>query len=133
MSRDIYVYIDNKKNSAPIFIGTLKQDILRGKEIFSFIGEQAWLKHSEYAMLDPDLGQYEGPQYLKDSKRNFGLFLDTSPDRWGRMLIKRREIIRARNEKRKPANLTEADFLIGVYDENRMGALRFKTNHDLAW
>ena len=47
------------------------------------------------------------------------------PDRWGRLLMRRKEAIDARNEDRKPRNLTESDFLLGVYDESRMGALRF--------
>ena len=128
MGCDIYVYMDWGTYSDPELIGILRQEISRGKEIFSFIGGQAWLEHGEFTMLDPDLGQYEGPQYLKTDKRNFGLFLDSSPDRWGRMLIKRREAIRAKNEKRKQASLTEIDFLLGVYDGNRMGALRFKTD-----
>ena len=56
----------------------------------------------------------------------FGLFLDSSPDRWGRTLMRRREIINAHVEKRPSRTLTEADFLMGIYDGNRMGALRFK-------
>jgi len=128
MSREIYVYMDRGPDSGSEHIGILRQNILRGKEVFSFTGERAWLEHGEFSMLDPELGQFEGTQYLRAGKRNFGLFLDSSPDRWGRMLIKRRELIRARKENRKPSVLTEADFLLGVYDGNRIGALRFKTN-----
>lgn len=56
--------------------------------------------------------------------------LDSSPDRWGRMLMHRREAINARLEHRPNRVLTEADYLLGVYDENRMGALRFKLSPD---
>ena len=55
----------------------------------------------------------------------FGVFADSCPDRWGRLLMKRREAILAKKEDRKPKRLTEMDFLLGVYDEMRMGALRF--------
>jgi len=120
--------MDWESSDTPEYIGILREDISRGKEIFSFTGERTWLERGEFTMLDPDLGNYEGPQYLKTGKRNFGLFLDSSPDRWGRMLIKRREVIRAKKENRKPLPLTEADYLLGVYDGNRMGALRFKSN-----
>jgi serine/threonine-protein kinase HipA len=57
---------------------------------------------------------------------NFGIFLDSSPDRWGRVLTQRRENIRARHEGRRARSLTEWDFLLGVHDETRLGALRFQ-------
>ncbi len=40
-------------------------------------------------------------------------------------MMKRREAILAKKEERKPRRLTTIDFLLGVYDETRMGALRF--------
>ena len=58
------------------------------------------------------------------------MFLDSSPDRWGRMLMRRREAINARLENRPSRTLTEADYLLGIYDGNRMGALRFKLSPD---
>lgn len=70
---------------------------------------------------------YEGRQYVPIEKGLFGLFSDSCPDRWGRVLMKRREAVLARKENRKPEKLTESDFLLGVFDESRMGALRFKT------
>ena len=80
--------------------------------------------------LDPDLQFYEAPQYLKDEKPNFGLFLDSSPDRWGKLLLKRREAAIARKEERSAHRLFETDYLLGVFDATRMGALRFKLSHD---
>ncbi|HEX7763195.1 MAG TPA: HipA domain-containing protein, partial [Cellvibrio sp.] len=53
-------------------------------------------------------------------------FLDSCPDRWGRMLMKRREAIIARQEERRPRVLNEVDYLLGVHDFYRQGALRFK-------
>ncbi len=70
----------------------------------------------------------QGIQYAPHGQENFGLFLDSSPDRWGRFLMNRREAIVAREEKRKERKLLESDYLLGVYDEHRMGALRFRTN-----
>lgn len=52
--------------------------------------------------------------------------MDSSPDRWGRTLMDRREAILARKEKRKARKLFEEDYLLGVYDAYRMGGLRFK-------
>jgi serine/threonine-protein kinase HipA len=102
-----------------------------GKEIFSFEYSLEWLKGNFEHRLDPDMEHYRGIQYLNDiEKSNFGLFLDSSPDRWGRLLMKRRESALARFEQRKEIRLFESDYLLGVYDTNRMGALRFKTNID---
>lgn len=125
-SKDIFVYIDLQ--SVPILIGVLHCEVVRGKEVFSFELDSDWLKSKHFRQLDPDLGRFAGFQYLKEEKSNFGVFLDSSPDRWGRMLIKRRETLSARAENRSVRTLFESDFLLGVYDENRMGALRFITD-----
>ena len=125
-SKDIFVYIDLQQ--VPILIGILHCEVVRGKEVFSFELDSDWLKSKNFRQLDPDLVRFAGFQYLKEEKVNFGVFLDSSPDRWGRMLIKRRETISARIENRPIRTLFESDFLLGVYDGNRMGALRFKTD-----
>lgn len=64
---------------------------------------------------------FKGRQYAPADKLMFGVLEDSCPDRWGRLLMKRREAIIAKKEERKPRTLTEVDFLIGVYDETRMG------------
>ncbi|WP_043922630.1 hypothetical protein [Leadbettera azotonutricia] len=94
MSEEIYVYMD-WGNAGPECIGTLRFEQVRGREVFSFSGNTAWLAHKEFRMLDPNIGQFEGPQYLGEGKRNFGLFLDSSPDRWGRMLTKPVQALRS--------------------------------------
>lgn len=110
----------------PVIMGTLFATPGRGKEIFSFEYDLAWLK-SDYAQaLDPELGLYTGPQYTRDNRPNFGIFLDSSPDRWGRMLMDRREAQLARQEERDFRTLHESDYLLGVYDGHRMGGLRFR-------
>lgn len=130
MKRTICVYADWKELYEPTLIGELYSERLRGKEVFSFAYDKEWIQ-SDYAyQLDPDLGLYEGIQYLNDEKSNFGLFLDSSPDRWGRVLMKRRESALARKEERKANNFFETDFLLGVFDEHRMGALRFKLDKE---
>ena len=124
--KDIYVYMDWFESEEPIFMGVLHSEIIRGKEVFSYENNPAWLKHAQFRALDPDLSEFVGKQYLPEDKSNFGLFLDSAPDRWGRTLMRRREVIAARAENRSSRVLTEADFLMGIYDGNRMGALRFK-------
>lgn len=78
-------------------------------------------------ILDPDLQMYKGRQYIHDDKKIFGVFADSCPDRWGQRLMKRREELRAKNAGEKPRKLLDSDYLLGVYDEARMGGLRFKT------
>ncbi|MDL2231108.1 HipA domain-containing protein [Porphyromonadaceae bacterium OttesenSCG-928-L07] len=128
--KKIYVYADWIDFESPALMGILSVEFLRGKEIFSFEYADEWLNTANTQILDPDLGLYSGVQYLRDEKTNFGLFLDSSPDRWGRVLMKRRESILAKSEKRPIKMLYESDFLLGVYDLHRMGGLRFKLNPD---
>ena len=107
-------------------MGCLYADTLRGKETCSFDYDAGWLKnHATQCFLDPDLQLYQGRQYVPLNKSLFGLFADSCPDRWGRLLMRRRESILANRENRKPRQLLETDYLLGVHDEARMGALRF--------
>ena len=130
-NKEIWVYLDcDLCDGNPLLMGVLTCESVRGREVFSFSCNDQWLQHPDFRLLDPDLGQFSGPQYLRDEKANFGLFLDSSPDRWGRLLIKRREAITARMENRSRRTLMESDYLLGVFDKNRMGGLRFKLSPD---
>lgn len=129
--RKIYVYAHWKGIDTPFLIGNLYSERLRGKEIFSFEYTEEWLKSEYPFLLDPDLQLYSGVHYLNDDeKSNFGVFLDSSPDRWGRILMRRREAALARIEKRQEQKLFETDYLLGVFDGHRMGALRFKLDEN---
>jgi serine/threonine-protein kinase HipA len=75
--------------------------------------------------IDPNLDLFTGEQHSSDN-RNFRIFLDSAPDRWGRLLMDRRESVLARREKRPRKKLYEVDYLLGVHDLYRMGGLRFK-------
>lgn len=126
--KEIFVYAHWRGLDSPILMGVLSINITRGKEIFSFEYNDEWLQSGIAQDLDPDMGLYSGPQYIRDEKSNFGLFLDSSPDRWGRLLMKRKEAVFARKEGREINTLYESDYLLGVFDGHRMGALRFKTD-----
>jgi len=127
---DILVYADWKGLDLPTLMGTLSVRHTRGHEIFAFSYEKQWVKTGHAQTLDPDLQFFDGPQFLTGGKPNFGLFLDSSPDRWGRVLMDRREAILAKKENRKIRPLFEEDYLLGVYDAHRMGALRFKSEEN---
>lgn len=125
MDKKIYVYADfSKFHNEPI--GQIYVSQVKGKELYSFEYDTHWLEHDPM-LLDPELQWYRGRQYLVDDKAIFGVFADSCPDRWGRKLMDRREEIRAKKMNERPVKLTESDYLLGVYDEGRMGGLRFKT------
>jgi len=123
---NILVYADWRELEGFALMGTLSVAHTRGREIYSFDYDKAWLNRGLAQTLDPDLQLFAGTQYLSAGKKNFGIFLNSSPDRWGRVLMVRREAINARMESRKAKTLFEEDYLLGVFDTHRMGALRFK-------
>lgn len=128
--RIIYVYQD-WNSSFPEKIGKLYVEGRNGKEIVSFEYDNNWLANVNKSLIfDPDLMLYKGRQYAPLDKTLFGIFADSCPDRWGRLLMKRREAIVAKKENRKPKRLSEIDYLLGVYDETRMGGLRFSTTEN---
>lgn len=106
----------------PCMVGTLAHD--RGQIRFHY--QRSWLSDARAFALDPDLSLDASPFFPKPELGNFGIFLDSSPDRWGQTLMKRREALQAGDEKRPPRTLYAWDFLIGVQDATRQGALRFK-------
>lgn len=125
---ELYVY-ENWKSDIPSLIGKLYVDKGRGRQITAFEYDDEWLNDlTNNVSLDPDLRMFRGRQYAPADKLMFGMFEDSCPDRWGRLLMKRREAIRAKKEERKPRTLTEVDYLTGVYDETRMGGLRFSVS-----
>ena len=124
--KTIFVYDDFSMQN-PTLMGILYVNSLKGGESYSFEYDREWLKKTSLKItLDPELMPYSGRQYPFD-KAIFGLFSDSSPDRWGRVLMNKRERILAEKEGRKPAKLYDSDYLLGVYDEMRLGGIRFKT------
>jgi len=122
---DIFVYAHWLGMSEPKLIGILAAHQGKGRKSFSFAYQQDWLKSNQSFLLDPDIQYFSGPQFPV-LKENFGIFLDSMPDTWGRTLLKRRANLLAKKQGKSPSNLYEIDFLLGVFDESRMGALRFK-------
>ncbi|MFN0249767.1 MAG: type II toxin-antitoxin system HipA family toxin [Kofleriaceae bacterium] len=111
---------------SPARMGVLQATSARGHDIFAFEYDRAWLESANVGQLDPDLQLFAGSQYVRDEKPTFGVFLDSSPDRWGRVLMDRREAQLARVEKRRPRAMRELDYLLGVFDGHRMGGFRFR-------
>ncbi|RLD55331.1 MAG: type II toxin-antitoxin system HipA family toxin [Bacteroidetes bacterium] len=126
---DIFVYANWAGTESPKKMGVLSAHQAKGRKTFSFKYEKNWLNSNEQIILDPDIGWYSGQQY-PEGKENFGIFLDSMPDNWGRTLMKRRALQKAKELGIKPPTLHEIDYLLGVYDKSRLGGLRFKLDAD---
>lgn len=126
---DIWVYADWKGMISPKCIGILSAQQAKGRKAFSFSYDADWISSQEQLLLDPDIAWYSGQQY-PNGKENFGVFLDSMPDTWGRTLMKRRAALNAKEQGKPAPVLHDIDFLLGVHDLSRMGALRFKREPD---
>ena len=113
--RTLTLFLDERR------MGTVRVDRVRGHETLTFEYDADYLDASN-PMIDPAVANVRGPQYPR-GRNGFGFLSDVAPDRWGRKLIRRRE-------KRE---LTESDYILGVCDLTRQGAVRLKTNPDGAF
>ena len=113
--KKIYVYFDNNLDKR-IKVGCLFADFQRGKERFSFEYDDEFFTSFLFRnFFDYDLRPYKARQYLPTGKALFGVFSDTAPDRWGKLLMKRRERVKAEEQKLPKVNtLYETDYLLGV-------------------
>lgn len=123
MDRELCVYAD--LNGDPHLVGRLWVRFVRNRESATFEYDPAWLENPLQFALEPALTLGPGPYHARAGKSLFGAFGDSAPDRWGRMLLQREERRKAAAEGRRPRTLAEIDYLLGVGDVARMGALRF--------
>ncbi len=124
----MWVYADFDWLKQAEFIGELSFESIRGSESYGFQYSSDWLKKHSDLLLGDDINNYPGMQYTMPGKDIFGCFADALPDRWGRMLLNRREQILAKEEKRPVRKLSSFDQLLGIDDFSRMGGFRFKTD-----
>lgn len=129
MAIRIAVYADWEGLPAPLRLGVVHAQRGGGQEIFEFEFDTAALAHPTAVnlQLDPRLGLFEGRQHPPQGSKSFGVFADASPDRWGRLLMRRRlEREQRAGQVGKRVRLHESDYLLGVHDAFRVGALRFR-------
>ncbi|KFE49464.1 type II toxin-antitoxin system HipA family toxin [Pseudomonas syringae] len=131
MNQTIAAYADWEGLEFPAKLGILHVRRSNQREIFEFEYDPSaltapWMRNIQ---LDPALSPYSGPQYPQQGQDAFGLFADSSPDRWGRLLMKRR-LDREKRSGLADSNdrLYESDFLLGVHDLFRVGALRLRVD-----
>ena len=122
MDREIEVHIDWGGAIRPV--GRLWARAKGARQTCSFAYDPAWLGLAGAFSLDPNLPLVRGDAHWHGGL--FNAFSDPAPDRWGRNLMGRRERRQAKLEGRAPRTLLEADFLMLVEDQTRLGALRFR-------
>ena len=128
--KTIYVYADFDWLATPMLVGELGYESLRGSDSYAFKFDNNWLRQYGSLFLSADINNYPGQQYTQPGRNIFGCFSDALPDRWGRLLLNRREQILATEEQRPFRKLSSFDYLVGIDDFSRMGGFRFKTCHD---
>ena len=123
----VVVHLDAAEIGPRQAVGTLARERAGTKSVTSFAYEPGWVTSPAAFSLDPSLPLYEGEQYPPTLP---GIFADAAPDRWGRTLMERREALAARREDRRQRGLDDWDYLVGVNDRTRMGALRLARASD---
>ena len=126
----VHVWIDDDQLGDPTLAGSLVRSTSKTGQVMRFEYSNGWLEDAGPVSsfeLDSDLVLSSGPLYASAGANHLsGIFMDCSPDRWGRMLMERREAIEARAEGRRIRALHSWDFLLGVNDASRMGAIRLQ-------
>jgi len=116
-----------------LLAGNLWPHRRRNRESATFSYSPEYLADGRAYELDPALPLFGGAQQTPAGRAMFGAFSDCAPDRWGRRLIQREERHRADREKTAERSFGEADYLLGVRDDLRQGALRFRDPEHGAW
>jgi len=113
-----------------VLAGTLYSHRRRGLESATFTYTSTYLGTPGTYALDPELPLTSGALQTRVGRALFGALTDCAPDRWGRTLLTRREAALARADGRATRTLGEIDYLLGVRDDLRQGALRFRAGAD---
>jgi len=127
-SKEIYISISIQGKT--YIVGKLWGYLRNGRQSASFEYDASWLNNPQKFALEPALKLMQGVLHTTESFELFGSIGDCAPDRWGRVLMRRAEIMRAKQENETPRSLTEIDYLLGVNDFARQGALRFSKTID---
>ncbi|KAF1719935.1 serine/threonine-protein kinase HipA [Pseudoxanthomonas wuyuanensis] len=124
----VEVWMDDASLGGSALVGQLSKTASRTGDTISFEYDPHWLASAGPVAafpLDHEFYFGTGPQYARAGANELsGAFQDCSPDRWGKRLMDRREAVEAREQERRVRSLRAWDYLVGVNDESRMGALR---------
>lgn len=109
-----------------VLAGRLWAHRRRGAESATFVYVPEYLTRPDAYALDPGLPLAAGQHQTADGRPTFGAFSDCAPDRWGRRLITRAAKELASERGRAQRSFGEIDYLLGVRDDLRQGAMRFR-------
>src|SRR5574344_549645 len=126
----IYVYADFDFLNQTEEIGVLSYERVRGNDHFSFEYSREWLNRRGGVILSGDVINVSGMQHPRQLNSVFGFVKDSFPDRWGRLLLDRRERLAAKEEQRSVRTLSNYDYLVGIEDLTRMGGIRYSTEEN---
>ncbi|MHA6523369.1 type II toxin-antitoxin system HipA family toxin [Tessaracoccus sp. G1721] len=110
-------------NGEQVLAGTAHFTRRRGTLSTTFRYADSYLASRGAYPIDPALSLYAGAHVSAGLP---GAFSDCAPDRWGKNLITKRMHALAARENRPAVGLSDVEFLIGVSDLTRQGALRFQ-------
>jgi serine/threonine-protein kinase HipA len=127
------VYVSIQLGDECHLVGKLWCHQRGSRQSASFEYDANWLKHPEKFSLEPALQLTEGTFHTLANQVIFGAIGDSAPDRWGRVLMRRAEAAQAKESDKTPKTLLEIDYLLGVSDEARQGALRFSLEAEGAY
>lgn len=123
-----FVYLDYGGRTR--FVGRLWIRATRQKQTATFEYDPSWIRDPLHHALGPALPHTLGAYHTGEGREMFGAIGDSAPDRWGRRLIERNLARQARDLGKSARTPREIDYLLGVSDFTRQGALRFAVTQD---
>jgi serine/threonine-protein kinase HipA len=131
---EVDVYLDQTR-AEPIKVGTLRPSFNGGRSLAgaSFEYDSAYLESNSRYEISPDLPLFPTRTYTADNQTLFGAFEDASPDQWGEKIIEANHAVKLKKDSNLPRRMGQFDFLLGVSDQSRMGALRFRRPDSATW
>jgi serine/threonine-protein kinase HipA len=123
----IYVYANFDFLKQTEEIGTLSYERVRGNDHFAFEFSREWLSRHGDMILSGDVMNVRGIQHPRQGNSVFGFVKDSFPDRWGQILLDRRERLTAQQEQRPVRNLSNYNYLVDIEDLTRIGGIRYST------
>jgi serine/threonine-protein kinase HipA len=133
LPNEVDVYLDDPRG--PIRVGNLRPSYAGGRNLASasFQYDREFLGSPSAYAISPDLPLVASRTFTEENKSIFGTFSDASPDEWGQKIIEASHAVRLKEDPTLPRRIGAFDYLLGVSDYTRMGALRMKAASGTEW